>query len=131
MRFGTALVHDAQAVVGLLVLAPADVADETLIVEVDALAAERDRRIGERRVGELQAIHFVRLRVGDDGIGRLAVHGAVVVGVPGPEHIALGEERGVPRLAGFEAEAGAQRERVGVFGHAGLIDASRSAGADR
>jgi hypothetical protein len=53
---GNALVDDAQGIVRLFVLAPATVADETLIIQRDALAPQRQQRLRQPGIGELQPI---------------------------------------------------------------------------
>ncbi len=101
-----------------------DVADETLVVEQDALAAERQRGARQAGVGELKAIDLVGLVIGNYRIGDHLRHRRIraIVVLERHDRLALDEQRGVPRLAGFESQPHSQRERTGVFGQRILVD---------
>jgi len=70
---------EAQRIESLLVLAPADVADEALIVDQDALAARFDQRIGNAFVTQPELVEFADVRIDDGRVLRTSVDGAVVI----------------------------------------------------
>ena len=114
-------------VVGLLVLPPADVADEPLVVERDALAAEQ---AGERAGLELQ-VRLVDLgvfRVGNDRPVGHAV-GRAVVGIVVTEHrdiVRFHECAEAVPVAGHVVEAAAQGGSEGIVRERILVDRFQS-----
>ena len=60
-----ALVDDANGIECLLVLPPADVTDEAVVVEHDALAPHCHARQRQTRIGQLQAIQLGVARIGE------------------------------------------------------------------
>ena len=107
-------------------MTPADVADEALIVVIDALTTENQGRSRGRRVAELEPVEFVGFRIGHDRVLRLPVQGVVVVVVERPDELHLRKELEPPRFAGLGAESPAERDRVRVLGQPVLIDRFRS-----
>ena len=116
-------VLDAQAIKGLLVLAPADIADKTGIIEPDALAPERDRRVRQRGVGELDAVQLGSVRVGHDRVHGLAVYCGIEVVNQVIDMVELDEEPGIQELSGLQAGAQAIGQRARLLGKPVLIDA--------
>ncbi len=118
--------RDRAAVVGLFVLAPADVADETVVVELDALAADAHRQ----RLAGLQAdpglVDARVLGIGDDGeagaVGRGAGAGVEVVQADFAHVGELDEEIQAVPLAGAVIQPGAQRRGLGVLGNSVLVN---------
>jgi hypothetical protein len=117
---------EAGGVEGLLVLAPADVADEALVVDEDALAAEGQLQLAARRPGQLQAVELGDVRVVDDRIGRLAVQAGgdardldvVVLRTDLADVLELDQALEAVPVAGLPAQAGAQGQGLGGVGQA-------------
>ena len=86
-----------------------------MVIQHDTLATERQRRLGKRRVRQLQPIELIGFRIRNDRILRVAVRGAVVVCRERPEEIALGKQRRTPRLAGLEAKPHAPGQRFRIL----------------
>ncbi|MCY1537809.1 hypothetical protein D9M68_733190 [compost metagenome] len=110
------------AVIGLFVLPPGDAADEALVVQVDALAAEHG--VAQRMVVAQQGlVDFAAVRVGDHRVVALAVARAVVAGIADAADVVGFDEAGeaVP-LAALEADTGADGLGVGVVQGVVLID---------
>src|SRR5688572_26488278 len=116
------LVDDVYRVEGLLVHAPADAADEALVVEEHSLPTDDDRGVRYRTVGELESIDLVRLRVVHDRKVGVTVRGAVVVILQRREEFGRGQERSIPGLASLESEPSAQCQGIGLFGNPVLLD---------
>ncbi len=90
----------------MLVLAPAHVADEPVVVQDDTLPAVLQCGIGQARIAEIGLVDLRRLRVGHDRVSGLAVHRAVVAfAAQGGHGLGLDESAKAVVLAGFVTEA--------------------------
>ncbi|MDT4852507.1 hypothetical protein FQZ97_867410 [compost metagenome] len=110
------------AVIGLFVLPPGDAADEALVVQVDALAAEHG--VAQRMVVAQQGlVDLAAIGVGDHRVVALAVARAVVAGIADAADVVGFDEAGeaVP-LAALEADTGADGLGVGVVQGVVLVD---------
>ena len=105
---------------GLLVLAPADIADEAGIVEDDALAATNELEAVNAGIGDLGAVELRIVRVRDNGVAGAAIGGGVVAVVE-PVHDFRFQQNG-ETLVGPRLEAGAHTrgDCVGILRHAVL-----------
>jgi hypothetical protein len=127
----------ADGVEGLFVLAPADIADEALVVEQDALAAGGDLQGGAGRPGQLGAVQFGDVGVVDHRVaglvgavqrrgGRAGDVDRVVLGADLADVLELDQALDALELGALPAEAGADGEGRGVVlqgGGLGLVDA--------
>ena len=102
-------------------MTPTDAAHKTLIVDIDALAADREGCFVDARVLDLQPVEFGIFGVCNNGISRLAVGCAVVALAERQCAFCFAEDR---HIAVGELQSGAQPRGGGVciFGKAGLID---------
>ena len=77
---------------GLLVLAPAGIADETGVADQDALTAYDKLGVIVGRVGQLKPVRRRHGGFGNDEIGGFAVAGAVVAAADQPDLVAIALE---------------------------------------
>jgi len=112
---GDGHVHRRNGVEGLFMLAPAGIADKALVADQEALAADHELGVEIRGVGQLQPVQRRHRRVGDYGIGGLAVAGTVIGRAANrPYLVEIGLQRQAVPASGFVSQAGAQGQRVGV-----------------
>jgi hypothetical protein len=105
----------------LLVLAPADIADKALIVEIDTLPPNRHNRSRQPAILELQPVELDVFGVTDKREDALAIQAVIVVLQHGERGLALGEQ-GEIALLRLEPGTDSRCDRMGIPCEASLID---------
>ena len=91
-----ARVREAHGVEGLLVLPKSNATDKALIVEIEPLASHRDDGLRQPRVLDLKPVDLEVLRIRNDGVGEVPIHGVVEVVVELDDTLDFDEPLQVP-----------------------------------
>ena len=125
------LTADSESI-GLLMLAPARIADKALVADQQALAADGEFGVEVGRIGQGQAVERGHRRIGDGGIGRLAVARAVVGGAADrPDLVEIETQLEIVPITGVIAQPGANGSGIGIQRLAVVASPSHSARAGR
>ncbi len=107
---------------GLLVLPPPDVADEAVVVQLDALAAQLEHGVLQALVGYVGLVDLGVLGIRDDGKADSPVGRAVVaIGADRVDALQLAEGLPAAPCTGAVAQAKPDRGSGGVFGESVLV----------
>jgi hypothetical protein len=114
-------IFDPRRIESLLVLPPADGANEALVFDVDPLPASRDDKVLDAPILELETVELEIAGIGDQRILGLAVEAAEITLDEWYRGFGFAEQAEIAERD-FRPSAGAKRDCVGVLGDGVLVD---------